>query len=275
MTLFLGAKRLVVSMKSSFLIMGMLLICLVSAAEEPVVALTSPSADVEMAFTVTGRVAEVNTRDGREVGRGDILIRLDDKALRFRLGQLTLDSENDSEILAAEAEVRQKRQDLLKLEQAFAKGAATRIELEHGKLEVEIGEYRVDAARHAQAVALLKVKEVEAEALEYTMRSPVEGVVERLDLEAGETAKSSEPAIRIVRLDPLWAETAAPLERYESLAPGTEIGVRHSDGAKATGKVIFRAAVADSASETVKVRLEIPNPDNRHAGERIILLFDE
>jgi RND family efflux transporter, MFP subunit len=272
MTCYIDILR---SKSSIFQALIMLFVCISCSAGEPGVALTFPSADVEMAFTVTGRVAELGVREGQEVGKGDVLVRLDDQALRFRLRQLVLDAENDSEIFAAAAEVRQKRQDLLKLEQAFDKGAATRIELEHGKLEVEIGEYRVEAARHAKAVAGLKAREVEVEALEYLMRSPVEGVVERLDLEAGETAKSSEPAVRIVRLDPLWAETAAPLELYRELAPGTEVKVRYPDGAQAYGKVIFRAAVADSASETVKVRLEIPNPDDRHAGERVALLFDE
>ena len=269
------AMRLFGSLKVGFLIATLLCTTFSCMGGEPTVALTFPSADVEMAFTMTGRVTDVFVREGQVVAKGDVMIRLDDKALQFRLSQLALDSENDSEILAAAAEVRQKSQDLLKLEQAFEKGAATRIELEHGKLEVEIGEYRVDAAKHAKAVAGLKAREVEAEGLEYIMRSPVDGVVERLDLEIGETAKSSEPAIRIVRLDPLWAEAAAPLERYRELAPGTELDIRFPDGTRATGKVIFRAAVADSASETVKVRLEIPNSDNRHAGERIALLFDE
>ena len=242
---------------------------------ESVVALTSPSADIEMAFTVTGRVAEVAVREGQTASLGQTVIRLDDAVLRVRLGQLVLDSENDSEILAAAAEVGQKKQDLLKLEQAFEKGAATKIELEHGKLEVEIGEYRLQAAKHAKEIAGLKAREVEAEAREYVMSSPIAGVVERIDLEAGETAKSSEPAIRIVRLDPLWAEVAAPLERYAELAPEAVVAVRFPGGREARGKVIFRSAVADSASETIKVRLEIPNPENRHAGERVTLLLED
>lgn len=250
--------------------------CIASGfAGESVVALTSPSADIEMAFTVTGKVAGVSVREGQAVSGGEAVIRLDDAALQMRLRQLVLDSENDSEILAAAAEVGQKKQDLLKLEQAFEKGAATKIELEHGKLEVEIGEYRLQAAKHAKEIAGLKAQEVEVEAREYLMNSPLDGIVERLDLEVGEAAKSSEPAIRIVRLDPLWAETAAPLERYADFAPGTVVAVRFPGGREASGTVIFRSAVADSASETIKVRLEIPNPENRHAGERITLLLDD
>jgi cobalt-zinc-cadmium efflux system membrane fusion protein len=263
-------------MRANFLAIAAFVFCSIGGfAGESVVALTSPSADIEMAFTVTGRVAKISVREGQPVSRDEAVIGLDDAALRMRLRQLVLDSENDSEILAAAAEVAQKKQDLAKLEQAFEKGAATRIELEHGKLEVEIGEYRLQAAKHAKEIAGLKAREVEAEAREYVMNSPIDGTVERLDLEVGETAKSSEPAIRIVRLDPLWAETAAPLERYAEFAPGTAVAVRFPGGREASGTVIFRSAVADSASETIKVRLEIPNPENRHAGERITLLLDD
>ena len=250
-------------------------VCSSTAALDGVIALTSPSADIEMAFTVTGRVVAVHTEPGRKVASGETLIRLDDASLRIRHEQLLLDSGNDAEILAAAAEVKQKKQDLLKLEQAFEKGAATKIELEHSKLEVEIGEYRVQSARHAKRIALLKADEVEAEAREYVLKCPVDGVVESVDLEIGETAKASEKAIRIVRLDPLWAESSVPLEKYGGLVVGREIGLRFPDGTKAVGKVVFRAAVADSASETAKVRLEIPNPENRHAGERVTLVLDD
>jgi hypothetical protein len=31
----------------------------------------------------------------------------------------------------------------------------------------------------------------------------------------------------------------------------------------------------DAASETLRVRLEVPNPDGRPAGERVFIRFDE
>jgi len=248
-----------------------------SAAEaaEEIVALTEPSSDIVMSFTVAGRVKNVPVREGQAVKAGDLLIELNVEALEARLKQLTLEAENQAEVLASEAELKQKRQDLIKLERAFRKGAATRIELEHARLDVEISEFRLQAARHTQEVAVFKKEEAEAEIKEYRMLSPVDGLVEKIEVEVGESAKTSEDAVRVVALNPLWVETDAPLERFGDLSPGRELKVTFPDGLETAGRLVFRGAVADSASETVRVRLEVANPQGRHAGERVVLSIPE
>lgn len=242
-----------------------------AGAGQEIVGLTEPSSDVLMSFTVTGRVRRIPVREGQTVRAGDLLIELNSEALEARLRQLRLEAENQAEILAAEAELRQKRQDRIKLEQAFSKGAATRIELEHARLDVEISEYRLQAARHARAVAFHKKEETEAEIREYKLLSPISGLVEKLEVEVGEAAKTSEEAVRVVALNPLWVEADAPLACFGDLAPGRVLKVTFPDGRETSGRVLFRGAVADSASETIRVRLEVDNPHNRHAGERVVL----
>jgi RND family efflux transporter MFP subunit len=260
--------------KAAIAVLGLLL-CFqgggLQAAEDEIYALTEPSSDIVMSFTVAGRVENIPVREGQAVAGGDLLIELNADALKQRQAQLTLEAENRAEVLAAEAELKQKRQDLIKLEQTFSKGAATQIELEHARLDVEISTYQLAAAEHEKAVAALKKAEVAAELREYRLFSPISGLVERLDLEVGETAKVSEEAVRVVALDPLRAEADVPLAYYAELAPGRVWPVTFPGGEILNGTVVFRGAVADSASGTVRVRLEVKNPENRHAGERVIL----
>ena len=242
-----------------------------AVAGESITALTEPSSDIVMSFTVAGRVKNIPVKEGQLVQAGDLLIELNAEALEARLRQLTLEAENSAELLASEAELRQKRQDLVKLEQAYSKGAATKIELEHALLDVEISEYRLQAAGHARQVAVHKKEEAEAEIREYRLLSPTSGLVEKLELEAGETAKTSEDAVRVVGLDPLWVEADVPLGSFESFAPGREIMVVFPGGLEKTGLVVFRGSVADSASDTIRLRLEVSNPEHRHAGDRVTL----
>lgn len=240
-------------------------------ADNDIFALTEPSADISMIFTVSGRVEQIPVKEGQAVDKGDILIKLNAAAMEHRHSQLTLEAENQAEVLAAEAELKQKRQDLIKLEHAFSKGAATKIELEHAHLDVEISEYRLESAKHEKAVAALKKEEVAAELKEYSLLSPIKGLVERVELEVGETANTSEVAVRVVALDPLRIEANAPLVHFADLSPGQSVPLIFPDGNERPGTVVFRGAVADSASGTVRVSLEMVNPENRHAGERVIL----
>lgn len=246
-----------------------------ASAAEDMVALTAPSADIVMSFTVAGRVKNVPVKEGLAVKAGDLLIELNAEALEARLKQLTLEAENQAEVMASAAEMLQKRQDLIKLERAFKKGAATKIELEHARLDVDISEFRLQAARQALEVAVYKKKEAEAEIREYRLLSPVNGLVEKIEVEVGESAKTSEDAVRVVALNPLWVETDAPLARFGDLSPGREVKVIFPDGWETGGRLVFRGAVADSASETVRVRLEVDNPQGRQAGERVLLSIPE
>ena len=47
----------------------------------------------------------------------------------------------------------------------------------------------------------------------------------------------------------------------------------NTDGKRVDGKIVFLAAVADAASETRLVRVEVANPSDRPAGERVRVRF--
>lgn len=237
--------------------------------------ISKPSAEVAMGFTAPGRVAAVNVPAGGRVKAGDVIAEQDSQVLDARIQQIALESASTVEVDAAKAELAQRRQELVKISQVHEKGAATDLELERAELEVVIGGFRVTAAEEKRLMASHRLEELRAERDLLFLKSPIDGIVEKLQIETGESPQSMEPVVLIVNCDPLWIEVPAPLPAAAHMNINDEIAIIYPDKSAGVGKVAVISQVADSASETVLIRIDVPNPAWRRAGERVGILLPE
>lgn len=237
--------------------------------------LTRPSADLLLKFVRPGLVAEVLVKDGARVKPGDVLVRLDDEAERIKLKQLKAVADDMLHVEAAEAQLDQKKADLKKLEWAGKEGAATEWEIEHQRLEVKIGQLSLQKAGFDHERAQEDYEQAKVQLDRMAMKSPVASRVEFVYVEAGESVEALGNVVRLVKTDPLWTDVPVPLARARHLKLGDTLQVvfPEAGGVSAAGKIIHIAAVADAAAETLTIRLQMPNPKGRPAGERIRVLL--
>lgn len=257
------------ALRFTFAVCLALAVFFASASAMDYYGISRPSSEAALGFSVAARVTKVNVVDGDFVNPGDILAEQDVSVLDARIEQLRLEASSVVEIEASKAELGQRIQDLKKIRQAHEKGAATDLEFERAELEVVISRYRVKAAEEKREMAELKLKEAEAERKQYVLVSSVKGRIEKLKLVEGEAPRQNEPVLMVVNCDPLWIEVPLPLARADSLRTGQEMEVRFPNGGAARATVLFISSLADAASETQTIRLSMPNPDQRRAGERV------
>lgn len=107
------------------------------------------------------------------------------------------------------------------------------------------------------------------------LKSPIDGHVEEIHVETGESVNALAEVIRIVRVDPLWIDVPVPVTEASAVHLGDRAQILFgSPGAvRETDTVIFIAAVADAASSTLNVRVETPNKASRPAGEQVRVAF--
>lgn len=215
------------------------LVCIGTAqtksTNDSIEAITAPSADITLSFLQPGRIDKINVKEGDEVEAQAILVQ---------------------QYNAAEAAyLAQKQVDLKRLESAQQRGSATDLEVEHAKLEVKIAEIRVDNMK---------------------LKSPINGFVEKLDVEVGESVQSLVDVIRVIKIDPLWVDVHVPQDRVHALKVGGTATINFPEPEKVTvtGEVIFLARAADPASNTRRVRIEVPNKIGRPSGERVFVTFN-
>jgi RND family efflux transporter MFP subunit len=240
-----------------------------------IAAITTPSADTTLSFVQPGRIAKVFIKEGDLVKADQFLVQQDDTVDRVRLAQLDADSTNMVNIEAGKASLAQKKVDLQKLERAASLNAATELEVEHAKLEVKIAELSLDLAIFEHEQAVRKYEEAKLKIDNMTLKSPIRGRIEKVEVETGESVNALESVVRVVQIDPLWIDVPVPLTNASTLTRDCTSQVYFPGPNKIVvdGKIIFIAAVADAGSSTLRVRIEVPNKAKRPAGEHVTVVF--
>jgi len=238
---------------------------------------TKPSADVTLSFVQAGRIAKINFREGDSVKVGDVLVQQDDSVERVRLAQLEAESKDKTQILASEAKLAQSRVDLEEREKIPK--AVTPLELEYARLNFQIAELSLRLAIFQKEQAQRKYEEARLQIDRMSLKSPIDGRIESIkdveEIETGESVNALEDVVRVVRIDPLWIDVPVPLNQTANLRNGHKGIVEFPDPGKMSveGTVIYIAAVADTGSDTLNVRIQVPNKSNRPAGEHVTVTF--
>ena len=245
-----------------------------SAVAAEIEAITKPNADIMLSFVRGGRISKILIKEGTQVKRGQVLVRQDDHAEQIQLQQLKEKAEDTTRIEVVEVELAQKKEDLKKMEWARQDGATTDWEIEHARLEVKTAELSRRMAIFERKQAGLQRDEMQARVKQQILYSPISGQVEEVGIEVGEAAEPLSPVVRIVKIDPLWIDVQVPLKLARQLTKKQPVEVIFPAGAtsgaeKISGQIKNIATVADAASDTLRVRVEVPNRSRRPAGERI------
>lgn len=259
------------------LLVGVLNDTAVAANAEPLQGITAPKADVTLSFVLPGRVADVLVEAGATVERGQPLVQLYNEPERIQSEQLKMISEDRTKIYAAEAELTQKRADLKRLQRAKAKGAASQWEVDHSNLDVRLAELALKSAILEHEQYRRKYEHSLSELARMRLVAPIAGRIEEVSVEVGESIGPLGPVVRVVQNDPLWIDVPVPMTQALDLSVGQRVRVAFPGGSTSkvspNGRIIDISAVADAASETLRVRIEVSNPNQRPAGERVTIAF--
>ncbi len=238
--------------------------------------ITAPNADITLSFVVPGRISDVLVQAGDTVKKDQLLVRLYDAPEKIQCEQLKMLSEDQTKILAAKAELAQKKVDLQKVEMARAKGAASDWEFEHLKLNVRIASLALESSKIEQAQYRRRYDHALSQLAQMRLVAPLAGLVEDVAVEPGESIGTLGPVVRLVQNDPLWIDVPVPMNQAAELKVGQDTWVRFPDTSVSeapNSRIINIASVADAASDTLRVRIEVPNPTKRPAGERVTVAF--
>lgn len=250
----------------------------VSAAE--VEGISQPSADVALSFVRPGKIVSVKVKDGDLVKKDQLLSQIDSELEKAKIAQLKAELKNDVKKRAEEAKIAQKKKDLVYLEKAVKDGAGTQKEVDALKLEILQFEFNIETLLFEKLQIEKKIAEQQIYTTQSDLTSPIDGIVEKVDIEVGESVERLKEVFRIVKVNPLWIDVNIPLQNCTGLGVGSELFIEFpkmygKDKVSKKGKIIFRSAVADPGSETLNFRLEVENPELRLAGERIKVLVPD
>jgi membrane fusion protein (multidrug efflux system) len=183
-------------------------------------------------------VKEVNFRQGSIVKQGEVLVTFEPTLFQQTVKQRAA--------LADHA-----RRELDSLQRLQVQKAASPMQVSQAAAAVETASLELALAERD-----LKLCQVS---------SPVNGVVDQLDVVPQMRVGGGAVVATVHQLDPIYVQMDYPMERLDSLQLGQSAEVTLDAYAQETftGKVIRIAPVVSTKTRVLPVMLEVPNPDNR------------
>ncbi|MFO8154895.1 MAG: efflux RND transporter periplasmic adaptor subunit [Pseudomonadota bacterium] len=124
-----------------------------------------------------------------------------------------------------------------------------------------IAELEVDTRRAELEAAQARLEAVELDIANTRIRAPIHGIVNRRLAETGDFVAVGGKVAEVVDNNPLLAVVQVPQNRIDEVASGLPARIRFLDGSQAEGEVTFVAPMADPATRTFRMEVEVPNPD--------------
>jgi len=231
---------------------------------------TKPYVPAKPWFNMAGTVLEVPVVKGQTVKKGDVLIRQDDRQEKAELAKLDAEAASNVRVEAADADLKIKQAQLDRLLSLKATGGANPFEIEEAQSKVIYGKAPADIARLDLEKAKRDAEKQRYKVEQMTIKSPVDGRIETIDTGPGDITDPQRPVISVVQNDPLKVQFFIPVVQSNKLKVGDDCQVRYpGEDNWYPAKVMVKSPLADPASDTQEINLEMKNTDSRDSGMQV------
>jgi RND family efflux transporter MFP subunit len=233
------------------------------AAAQALGCLIEPFRVSDVGSPVIGVIGSTLVERGDRVAAGQVLATLRSEVERQSVAVAATKAQAIGELQAAEANAELARQKLARAADLAHQQFISSQALEQARAEATVAENRLAQAREQRNVFLRERELAQAQLGLRTIRSPISGVVVDRYLSAGERVEER-PLYRIAVVDPLRVEVVLPAAHYPAVRKGMQATVTPDfPGASAhPARVTLVDRLIDGASNTFRVRLELPNADH-------------
>jgi RND family efflux transporter MFP subunit len=229
-------------------------------AAQPLRCVIEPDRVAEVGTPVIGVVEQVLVDRGDVVRQGQLLAQLRANVERASVGAAEVRAQADADVQAAAANYDFQKQKLARTEELMLKKFVSAQALDQVRAEASVAEQRLAQAREQKRVAQQELQTAHAQLSLRQIRAPFSGIVADRFVNAGERVEVK-PLFRIARVDPLRVEIVAPAALYGSVKKGmpAQILPELPNATKLDTRVVLVDKIIDAASNTFRVRAELPN----------------
>jgi multidrug efflux system membrane fusion protein len=200
---------------------------------------TEPNRVVGLKAQTAGPIAAFPLKEGTQVKKGDVLVEIDPQ-------------NRPEQLRRAEALVSQREIEYKASQRLATQGFTTEVRFAETKTQLE------DARR--------ELKQAQIDLRNTRIRAPFDGVLERLNAEVGDFVGvgvfGGEGAIaQVVEPNPLIIAASVPQSDLPLIQRDGVVAIRIPNIELLEGRIRYLASVADAASRSFRVEVELPNPD--------------
>ncbi len=231
-------------------------------AGQPLVCLIQPSKIAEVGTSVTGVIEDVRVERGDYVKKGQVIAVLRGDVERAALDVAKSKAQADADVQAALANVDYARQRLTRADDLYRKKFISEQALDQTRTESQVAEQKLAQAREQRRIWEREMGLAKSQLAERTITSPISGIVAERYLSSGERVEERSIA-RVVSISPLHVEVMVPAAHFGKVKTGMTATVMPElpNAPPVEAKVTLVDKLIDGASNTFRVRLNLPNGD--------------
>lgn len=213
-----------------------------------------PGKDVKVGALVAGRVDRVFVAEGDAVKQGQPLAHVEAAPLRETVSQAQAQREH------AAADLANARTKLERAERLYKDGIAAKQEVDDARAAVVAAESGLKSAQATGGIAGVQLERA-------TLRAPIAGVVAAILVPAGQPVDGNgTPVIEVADTTVLDLRAPVSAARVGDVAVGQRAELDVEGVGQVAGAVEAIAPLVDPATNTVVVRIRVPNDDGRLRG---------
>ena len=233
-------------------------------AAEPLGCIIEPERLAEVGSPVIGIVESVLVERGDLVKKGQVLATLRAEVERASVDVASTRSKMEADVRSAEAalkyaQVTQKRQ-----EELVSKRFLSQQALDKAIADTAISEQKLVLSREVLRNSNSELSLARAQLGQRVIRSPISGIIADRYIWAGERVEEK-PMFRVAQISPLRVEMVLSASLYGTVTKGMKLNVvpQIPNTQMLEANVVLVDKLIDGASNTFRVRAEIPNADSK------------
>lgn len=243
------------------MLLPLLLVCLTARAQQPLGCLIEPDYIAEVGSQVVGVIESMQVERGQRVNKGQVIALLRADIERAALGVAKSRSDAVADIQAAMANANFGKQRMDRAKDLLAQNFISEQAYDQIKTEADVAVQKLAQAQEQRRLAQRELELATSQLAMRTVRSPVNGVVVERYMAAGERIEEK-PMVRVAVVDPLRVQVIAPSSMYGRVALNAAALIMPElpNASPVTARVLLVDKVLDSASNTFRITLTLPNP---------------
>ncbi len=233
-----------------------------TARADALACLIQPYQEAEIGSQVIGVLDRVLVERGDFVTKGQAVAQLNSDVERAHLAAAKVRAEANADLKAAASNREFTRKKKLRTEDLYKKNFVSQQASDQAATEDQLADMKLKQAQEQQRVSHQEYALAQAQLAQRTIRSPLSGVVVERYLTDGERVEEK-PVLKVATIDPLRVEVIVPAAYFSKIKTGMSATVKPevSEAEPRGAKVIVVDRVIDAASNSFRVRLELPNPN--------------
>ena len=239
--------------------------CLGSAASraDPLSCLIQPYQEADIGTQVVGVIDRVLVERGDFVKKGQPVVQLNSDVERAALAAAKLRSQATADLRAAASNHEFAQKKKVRTDDLYQKNFVSQQATDQATTEAQVAEMKLRQVREQMRLAQQEYALAQAQLAQRTIRSPLNGVVVEKYLSEGERVEEK-AVVKVATIDPLKVEVIVPAGYFSKIKQGMSANVKPDmpEASPQSAKVIVVDKVIDAASNSFRVRLELPNPNN-------------